>query len=74
MIGDRELRLDYAYPLGQKGVPPLRRAVNDHHEPNPTVFIGNVPHAAKREDIREALKHLGNVVNVRIGPLPSRTG
>jgi len=67
-IGDREIKLDYAFPWRHKGGPPLpRRAVKDRHEPGPTIFVGNVPYEATREDIGEAMKSLGDVVAVRIG-------
>ena len=75
VIGDREIRMDYAHPLGQKGDSPSpRRAVKDRHEPSHTVFVGNVSYEAKEKDIHEALKSFGNVVAVRIGALPHRTG
>jgi len=70
MIGDREIRIDYAYPVGRKGDGPLpRRAVKDRHEPSSTIFVARVPYEAKEEDIREALKSFGNIVAVRIGAL-----
>ena len=74
-IGDREVRLDYAFPWREKGSPPLpRRGVKDRHEPGPTIFVGNVPHEATKEDICEALGPLGNVTIVRIGALFRRSG
>jgi RNA recognition motif-containing protein len=74
VIGDREVRMDYAFPVSNKGAPPPRRAVKDRHEPGPTIFVGGIPYDATRKDIREALEPLGKVVNVRIGALPYRTG
>lgn len=75
MIEDREIRMDYAYPPRPKGSPALpRRAVKERHEPGPTVFVGNVPYAATREDIREVLKPFGDVVDVRIGVTFYRSG
>ena len=70
-IGDREIRMDYAFPATHKGgPPPPRRAVKDRFEPCPTIFIGGVPYEATRDDIRESLKPLGEVVAVRICALP----
>jgi len=66
-LGDREIRMDYAFPQRDRGGPALpRRAVKDRREPSPTIFVGKVPQAATREDIHEALEPLGNVVAVRI--------
>lgn len=73
-IGDREIRMDYAFPWRQKGSPPpSRRAVKDRREPGRTVFLGNVPYEATREDIREVMEHLGDVAAVRICVLLCRT-
>ncbi|KAF9645184.1 RNA-binding domain-containing protein [Thelephora ganbajun] len=66
-IGDRKIRMEYAFPQRDKGgSAPPRRAVKARHEPSPTIFIGNIPYEATREDISEALKPLGNAVAVRI--------
>ena len=69
MIEDRELRVDYAYPQSERGTSPHLRAVKDRHQASPTIFIGKLPYEARSEDIREALKSLGNVVTVRVGAL-----
>lgn len=69
MIEDRELRVDYAYPQSERGTSPQLRAVKDRHQASPTIFIGKLPYEARSEDIREALKSLGNVVTVRVGAL-----
>ena len=70
-IGDREVRMDYAFPWRHSGGPaPPRRAVKDRNEPAPTIFVGNIPYAATRDDIREALNPLGSVTAVRICACP----
>ena len=70
IIGDREISLNYSFPPRDRGGPALpRRAVKDRHPPSATIFIGNVPYEATREDIREGVKHLGDVTAVRIGAL-----
>jgi len=66
-IGGREIRIEYAFPQRQRGGLALpRRVVKDHHEPSPTIFVGNVPPVVTREDIREALGSLGDIAAVRI--------
>ena len=66
-IGDREIRIDYAFPWRHKGGPaPPRRAVKDRREPSYTVFVGNIPYEATRDDIRAALEPFGDVVAIRI--------
>ena len=71
MIGDREIRMNHAFPYTHKGGPPLpRRAIKERREPAPTIFVGNLPYEATKDDIREALKPLGEVVAVRVCALP----
>lgn len=74
VIGDREVRVDYARPWKNKYPVSPQRAVKDRHEPSSTIFVGNIPYHATREDICEALKPLGEVVDIRIGALLCRIG
>jgi len=69
IIEDREIRVDYAYPLKIGGSPPQMRAVKNHRKPTPIIFIAKLPCEAKEEDIREALKPLGDAIAVRAGAL-----
>lgn len=67
--------MDHAFPLDHKDGPTLSpRRVKDDYDPSPTLFVGGISYEATREDIREALRPLGHIVAVRIGPLPCRTG
>ena len=61
MIGGAELKIGYWSPSGPIPIRPVRRM------PSPTIHVGNLPRPATREDIREALKHLGDVAAVRMG-------
>jgi len=69
-IGGRDIRIDYGFPSSNKGGTPLQqRGVKDRREPSPTIFVGNLPSNATRDDVREVMKSLGDVAAVRIGAL-----
>ena len=70
MLDGRIIRLDYAYPTSNQGGPlSQRRGVKDRREPSPTIFLGNIPPDATRDDIHEVMKSFGDVVAIRIGAL-----
>lgn len=70
-IGGREVWIGFASPSPREGSPTsVLRAIKGHPKPSPTIFVVNVPYEATRDDIREALKHIGDVAAVRIGALP----
>jgi len=64
MIGDRPVRVDFAWPRGPKG--PRRDVDRTPKEPSPTLFLGNLPPETTQEDIIEVLAPIGVVVGVRI--------
>lgn len=70
MIGGGEARITFALSATRDGGPVLPRgAVERHHKPSPTIFVGSLPHEATSDDIREALKQFGDVAAVRISTL-----
>jgi len=69
-IDDREIRMDFGAPSSNRGSPTQRRGIKERREPSPTIYVGNVPLNATRDDIHEALKSLGDMAAIRIGGLP----
>ena len=61
--------MDYGFPKSDRGSPQQLRGIKDRREPSPTIYVGNLPHNATRDDVREVMKHLGDVAAVRIGGL-----
>jgi len=65
----REIRIDYGFPMTKKGSSPQRSGIKDRRDPSPTIFVGYLPSDVTRDDVREVMGSLGDVVAVRIGAL-----